>query len=454
MKWLTKLIHLTTETQPYLGKDIWEAIPPDVKRLLYTSTARPQSFGPGVKLGIKIDIDKGTIFLEFPERLLPDDPSTIYLNQELTVPVDPKAVASPSYFPSYSALSPEQKWVYLSWLRDITSPIDIGFVFIFYYGLERQLLLGHFDEAFDMILSLRKAHANRSFQVYSILGLTYGTIWKGRADRFSDLIDSLDKDKWGNERLLICAKLGGLLTAADMAKLLSGITGINDRYLKLNRQDYTDAMGAVLEEKYGKSTFDLNNYFPVLELEKHRTILFANYTFPEDVRNPKIPNYFQDARFLRYVKELHEEAHKRTKDILHLRRMALKKRRECGQDLSTRTNFCAHCGTTQQTESGRRGQKMALIECPECKTIVSDQAIACPKCGMPRQAAMPQNIPNPITELIDTAPDILRAASKPAKNGGEKVGQVVVGANLGDIAALPRANECGRGSHNQKESRA
>jgi len=97
---------------------------------------------------------------------------------------------------------------------------------------------------------------------------------------------------------------------------------------------------------------------------------------------------------------------------------------------------------------------MALIECPECKTIVSDQAIACPKCGMPRQAAMPQNIPNPITELIDTAPDILRAASKPAKNGGEKVGQVVVGANLGDIAALPRANECGRGSHNQKESRA
>ncbi len=49
---------------------------------------------------------------------------------------------------------------------------------------------------------------------------------------------------------------------------------------------------------------------------------------------------------------------------------------------------------------------MALIECPECKTIISDQATACPKCGMPRQASPLQNEPNPTTESIGGIPDM------------------------------------------------
>ncbi len=49
---------------------------------------------------------------------------------------------------------------------------------------------------------------------------------------------------------------------------------------------------------------------------------------------------------------------------------------------------------------------MALIECPECKTIVSDQATACPKCSMPRQASPLQNKPNPTTESRGGIPDM------------------------------------------------
>lgn len=30
---------------------------------------------------------------------------------------------------------------------------------------------------------------------------------------------------------------------------------------------------------------------------------------------------------------------------------------------------------------------MGLIKCPECQTEISDQALACPKCGAPQVAA-------------------------------------------------------------------
>jgi len=41
---------------------------------------------------------------------------------------------------------------------------------------------------------------------------------------------------------------------------------------------------------------------------------------------------------------------------------------------------------------------------------------------------------------------ILRAARKPAKNGCDKVGHSMVGADLGDIAGLLRASVCAVGS--------
>ena len=59
------------------------------------------------------------------------------------------------YYPSYKNLKAENRYVYLNWLRDVTAPIPIGYVFIFYYGLERHLLFGKFEQAFDMIVKLR-----------------------------------------------------------------------------------------------------------------------------------------------------------------------------------------------------------------------------------------------------------------------------------------------------------
>jgi tellurite resistance protein len=98
-----------------------------------------------------------------------------------------------SYWPSYSDLPPESRAAYLDWLaagRPAGAPI--GYVFLFFYGLERRVL---FDARHDpaaraeipSILQevdrLKRLYPNeRSFQGYASEFLVAGLLMKGRID--------------------------------------------------------------------------------------------------------------------------------------------------------------------------------------------------------------------------------------------------------------------------------
>jgi len=103
------------------------------------------------------------------------DPSQI----DPALPVAVATVASRlPYWPSYERLSPEQRYLYLSWLalgRE-SLPTEDGYLFIYYYGLERRALLDAADHGLVIteILRLKKMHAAQSersaggsFQNYS-----------------------------------------------------------------------------------------------------------------------------------------------------------------------------------------------------------------------------------------------------------------------------------------------
>jgi len=48
---------------------------------------------------------------------------------------------------------------------------------------------------------------------------------------------------------------------------------------------------------------------------------------------------------------------------------------------------------------------MALVQCPECKQEISDQAQACPHCGAPRQGvAAPAAPPPPVSQVVSSRP--------------------------------------------------
>ncbi|MDE0092081.1 MAG: TerB N-terminal domain-containing protein, partial [Oligoflexia bacterium] len=82
------------------------------------------------------------------------------------------------YWPSYSELNPGQRSMFLKWLSEgkNNTAIDIGYVFIYFYGLEYRVLQENKDlklVAYE-IIKLRKYYAsNRSFQGYSERLLAY-----------------------------------------------------------------------------------------------------------------------------------------------------------------------------------------------------------------------------------------------------------------------------------------
>ena len=110
-------------------------LPPRTASLLYVSHEDPNTVSSGFSIGITVTFIGGQ-----PEvkTLSPGEPSTIYVRMLIKEPPGESEVPRPNYYPTYAGLSPEQKWLYLSWLRDIVAPIDVGYLFIYYYGLERQ----------------------------------------------------------------------------------------------------------------------------------------------------------------------------------------------------------------------------------------------------------------------------------------------------------------------------
>lgn len=136
-------------------------------------------------------IPGGLIYVGQPGECTPDP---CFINPSL--PVDAErldcAGSAMPYWPSYSSIAPGCRAAYLRWLADgrEDSSFNIGYVFLFFYGLERRLLRERAQcpqEEFEEILVeverlLRVYQQNRSFQRYagSFLQLMRSTVTAGR----------------------------------------------------------------------------------------------------------------------------------------------------------------------------------------------------------------------------------------------------------------------------------
>src|SRR5207244_4189905 len=73
------------------------------------------------------------------------------------------------YWPRYDALTPQQRRNYLEWLAAgrTQTPPELGYTFLFIYGLERRTLCEQGDQAeiFDEVLRLRKLYADNGEEV-------------------------------------------------------------------------------------------------------------------------------------------------------------------------------------------------------------------------------------------------------------------------------------------------
>ena len=76
------------------------------------------------------------------------NPDASCINVTLKIEMPKKGtLSSLPYWPQYNALTPVQRWKYLSWLSQErnTDHDEIGYAFIFFYGLERRAIIERND---------------------------------------------------------------------------------------------------------------------------------------------------------------------------------------------------------------------------------------------------------------------------------------------------------------------
>lgn len=253
----------------------------------------------------------------------PDEPSLLYLKYPIEKVQASEYVERPPYYPFYSELTPKQKYLYWNFLNDPYNPNnDIGYIFIFYYGLERHLLYGNFEKAFNIILKLRDVYDNHSFQHYSASALILSTLLHKRADCTKKFIESLDKDyefQMPGELYFLCKlSLNIPITAFDIMKFHKFFNFTNARYIKNNPDIFLKNLRKnICSQNNGQETLSSSFYFAKSNFSQLPTIslpIFANVSIRE--KEVSIPNLSCDTHFMGRIFLLLEKAHQDTKQEL------------------------------------------------------------------------------------------------------------------------------------------
>jgi hypothetical protein len=293
-------------------------IPDEIINLLWFPDGPYKNFNPDIKENrFKI----GGLFVNSSTgmgSIGSSEPSAIYYKLLIKPTYDFVNIPKLPYFPSYAGLTPEQRWIYLNWLKNIDSDVDIGYVFLFYYGLERHLVFGIYEQAFKIILRLRQNHRNNSFLNYSSNALNATCLMYDRSDLLDDYIKSEEKyDKQKISALFLITKYAtNLNLSADELIALSKDLGFsNQRYIKNERKLFEKELKNILTQKYKKDSFPLSQY-PIKNWPLRKEVLFINYSIDEEKRFKDLPCLINFKPFKDEIKNLLKMSHESVKNLI------------------------------------------------------------------------------------------------------------------------------------------
>lgn len=316
-----------------LSTDKFLYIHPDIQNLLWIADGPKKNYVPKTDNvvyefgGIKI------IFSSFSSQ----EPSLIFMRLPIKEIVDSKEIDRPPYFPTYTGLSEEQRGVFWKFLADpYSGDFDIGYVFILYYGLERHLLEGRYEDAFHVILKLRDVYSNTSFQSYSACALILTCLIRQKPELAREFYESLDKEyefNFSNNLFLLCKiGLNQNLTPKDIMRMSKSFEFTNQNYIKKYPDLFIEELSDVMRKSFGSDELNINKYVTQTELKKlHKESIpiFANVS----IRNEsfEIPLVIESFKLKKTVYDLLENTHNNVKE-------KLAQMRKTGQKIPERTS--------------------------------------------------------------------------------------------------------------------
>ena len=311
-------IYDIAEIDPQHTKIISGFIPDDIFGLLWFPDGPFKNIDPNVNKN-RFEVD-GIIF-EFSYGIGGSgsiEPSAIFYKLPIKPADNIEEIPKLPYFPSYAGMTPEQRWNFLTWLKNIDSITDIGNVFVFYYGLERHLFFGKYEQAFKTVLRLRQNHRNNSFLHYSNNALMAACLIYDRPDLFNNYINSeenYEKNKLSDIYLIAKYGMGLNLSADELIALSNEIGFSNQRYIKSDRKLFGNELKKILIQKYTKDEFPFNLY-PIKNWPLKPEAIMANYSIDSNKRVFNLPCIKEYNAFKSEVFKLLEETHENVKQII------------------------------------------------------------------------------------------------------------------------------------------
>ena len=214
------------------------------------------------------------------------------------------------YYPAYDKLTSVERFIYLKWLQDISQPIDISYVFIFYYGLERFLFTEKIEQAVEMIFELKKYHSeNNSFNSYSNDAILIAAMMAKRPDWIARL-------NLRNLSIPLYATIKGTVTKCftthEIILFSKKVGWTNPRYIKNEPQKFEANLALCLKEKFGTNQFMIQEE-QYKEVPDSITVFLANYSLSQESRFSELPDILSHPDIQSSLYALLQEAHERTK---------------------------------------------------------------------------------------------------------------------------------------------
>lgn len=250
------------------------------------------------------------------------EPSLIDVNLPIHRTNDIARVERPPYYPSYSGLTDDQRGVYWKVLSNpYDESVDIGYIFLLYYGLERHLLRGNFENAFKVILKLRNVHKNKSFQYYSGNALILASIYHQRANlvtKFMDAIISGSEISFSDNLFLLSAYSFDVpLQSKDVINLAKTFEFENKNYISKYPDLFREIMDQIILDRYKKSNIVVRDFVKPSDLNKvvrEDMVLFANVSLNgEKIKLPRIVDCF---KLKKEMYEILDQTHQTVKSRL------------------------------------------------------------------------------------------------------------------------------------------
>lgn len=290
-------------------------IPEPTRSLLWITDENPSKTASPLGIRITFDLSSQNVNIDDGHNYF-GEPSLIWT--KLPIEQNNELETQAMYYPSYSGLSPKHRFQYLNWLRDITKESNLSYVFLYYYGLERHMLVGNYDLAVEEVLRLIKHHNKNSFRTYAINSLILASGYRKKTDIIKKAPFILDDPSPASLYIQYMAK--DPLSAREIINLANRVEYTNKRYIKAFPNLFEKELQLIIDEyenQHGSiwSSVNLNG------LKKNSYAYIANFSIPENIRAIKIASPIDDPNFKSLLREFLKTAHARIKEAKSKKRI-------------------------------------------------------------------------------------------------------------------------------------